>query len=72
MVKSKRFAKDVVSKLFPLGEKKELLTDRPAICVQRGFGDLDDDTPCESRNFRISNKRTEPSLPDVARVVPFG
>jgi hypothetical protein len=69
-VRSKRLAKDVVSKLLPLGEKNELLTDRPAIWVTRGFGDFEEFL--ESRNFRMSNKRTAPSLPFVARVVPFG
>ena len=69
-VKSKRFANDVVSKLFPLGEKKALLTDKPAICVPRAFGDLEEFL--ESLNFRISNKRTAPSVPHVAKVFPLG
>lgn len=40
-MRSNRLAKDVVKRWLPLGEKKELLMDRPVCWVQNGFGALD-------------------------------
>ena len=63
-------AKEVVRRLFPLGEKKELLTESPAVWVHNGLGDFEEFL--ESPNFLMSNNCTTPSLPEEARVVPFG
>lgn len=57
----------VVIILVPLGEKYAELMDRPAACVAKDFGFLDEFLDC---SFRKSNNSTTPVKPAVAITLP--